>query len=63
LKVGDRVASSAPHSEYAVVNVDHAVKVPENVSDEEATFATLAATVMNGVPDWQTLSWEKASWL
>lgn len=49
LKVGDRVASSAPHSEYAVVNVDHAVKVPENVSDEEATFATLAATVMNGV--------------
>jgi 2-desacetyl-2-hydroxyethyl bacteriochlorophyllide A dehydrogenase len=47
--IGDRVASGAPHSQYALINVDDAVKVPENVSDEDATFHALASTVMNSV--------------
>jgi len=48
-KVGDRVSSTAPHSEYAVIREQQAVKVPDDVSDEEATFGTLSATVMNSV--------------
>ena len=48
-KVGDRVSSTAPHAEYAVIREDRAVKVPDDVSDEEATFGTLSATVMNSV--------------
>jgi 2-desacetyl-2-hydroxyethyl bacteriochlorophyllide A dehydrogenase len=47
--IGDRVSSTAPHAEYAIVREDRAVKVPEEVSDEEATFGTLSATVMNSV--------------
>ena len=49
LKVGDRVVSDAPHGEYALVKGDLAVKIPEGISDEEATFWNLSATVMNGV--------------
>jgi len=48
-KVGDRVSSTAPHAEYAVIGEDRAVKIPDGVSDEEATFGTLSATVMNSV--------------
>jgi len=48
-RVGDRVSSTAPHAEYAVVREDRAVKVPDGISDEEATFGTLSATVMNSV--------------
>lgn len=48
-KVGDRVSSSAPHAEYVVIREDRAVKVPNEISDEEATFGTLSATVMNSV--------------
>jgi len=47
--VGDRVSSAAPHAEYAVIGEDRAVKVPDGISDEEATFGTLSATVMNSV--------------
>ena len=48
-KVGDRVSSAAPHAEYAVVRENQAVKVPDGITDEEATFGTLSATVMNSV--------------
>jgi len=48
-KVGDVVASRAPHADHAVIEAGKAVKVPDGVSEEEATFSTLAATVMNGV--------------
>jgi len=48
-KVGDRVSSTAPHAEYAIIRDDRAVKVPDGISDEEATFGTLSATVMNSV--------------
>jgi len=48
-KVGDRVSSTASHAEYAVIGEDRAVKVPDGISDEEAVFGTLSATVMNSV--------------
>jgi len=48
-KVGDRLMSSAPHAEYALVRADSALKAPESIASEEATFGTLAATVMNSV--------------
>ncbi|MCR8489004.1 MAG: zinc-binding dehydrogenase [candidate division WOR-3 bacterium] len=50
VNVGDRVLSFAGHSEYVLVDVDRILaKVPEEVSDEEAAFGTLAATSMNAV--------------
>lgn len=56
IEVGDRVASMAPHSQYALVDVQEpvklpreAIKIPEGISDEGATFHLLASIVMNGV--------------
>ena len=47
-KVGDRIASAARHATLQVVrNLDGAVSIPNSVSDEEATFCTLGATVLN----------------
>ncbi|MCY4438380.1 MAG: zinc-binding alcohol dehydrogenase [Chloroflexi bacterium] len=47
-KVGDRIASGARHATLQVVrNLDGAVSIPKSVSDEEATFCTLGATVLN----------------
>ena len=48
-KEGDRVATMAPHSDYAIVDAENAMKIPEGISDEEATFHTLASGVMNSV--------------
>lgn len=49
LNEGDRVTSTSRHSEYVLVNTDKTQNVPDEVSDDEATFATLANTVMNSV--------------
>jgi 2-desacetyl-2-hydroxyethyl bacteriochlorophyllide A dehydrogenase len=57
LREGDIVASSSPHSQYVNVNLksrdqiegSHVIKVPDGVRPEEATFHTLAATVINSV--------------
>ena len=47
-QVGDRIASAARHATLQVVrNLDGAVLIPKSVSDEEATFCTLGATVLN----------------
>ena len=47
-RVGDRIASSARHATLQNVrNLDGAVAIPQAVSDEEATFCTLGATVLN----------------
>jgi threonine dehydrogenase-like Zn-dependent dehydrogenase len=47
--VGRRVASATPHAAYAVCSVTDAAVVPDGVSDDDATFTTLAAIAMNGV--------------
>lgn len=53
LRPGDRVACGgagyANHAEYAVVPKNLVVKVPAEVSDEEAAFATLGAIALQGV--------------
>jgi predicted dehydrogenase/threonine dehydrogenase-like Zn-dependent dehydrogenase len=50
---GDRVACGgvgyANHAEFAVVPKNLVVKVPDNVSDEEAAFATLGAIALQGI--------------
>jgi 2-desacetyl-2-hydroxyethyl bacteriochlorophyllide A dehydrogenase len=49
VKVGDRVASSGPHAQHFIVDEKALMPIPEGVSDEEASFHTLAAGVMNAV--------------
>jgi len=51
--VGDRVACAgagiAAHAEYSAVPVNLAVKVPEEVSYEAASFTTIGAIAMQGI--------------
>jgi 2-desacetyl-2-hydroxyethyl bacteriochlorophyllide A dehydrogenase len=49
LRPGALVLSSSPHASHALVRRSAATPVPDGVSAEEATFAVLAATVLNGV--------------
>ena len=47
-QVGDRIASAARHASYQNVRRhDGPVRIAEDVTDEEATFCTLGATVLN----------------
>ena len=47
--LGKRVASRGCHSLFVVRDVEDLRVVPDNVSDEDATFAILAAVAMNGL--------------
>jgi predicted dehydrogenase/threonine dehydrogenase-like Zn-dependent dehydrogenase len=47
--IGDRVASNGPHAEYICVPQNLAVKVPESISDEEATFTVIGAIGLQGI--------------
>ena len=53
IRPGDRVACGgvgyANHADYAVVPKNLIVKVPDNVSDEEAAFTTLGSIALQGV--------------
>ncbi len=52
-KVGDRVAGAgqdyASHSEFNFIPKNLTVKIPQNVKDEEAAFATMGSIVMQGI--------------
>ncbi len=51
-KPGDRVAcagATANHSEYVLVPQNLCVKIPENVTFEEAAFTTLGSIAMQGI--------------
>lgn len=47
--LGKRVASRGCHAAFVVRELEDLRIVPEGVSDEEATFSTLAAVAMNGL--------------
>ena len=47
--IGDRVASNGPHAEYVCVPKNLVVRIPENVSDEEASFTVIGAIGLQGV--------------
>ena len=47
--VGDRVASNGNHAEFVCVPKNLVAKIPENVSDEEATFTVISAIGLQGV--------------
>lgn len=48
-KVGDRVASNGPHAEYVVVPKNLVAKIPENVSDDAATFTVIGSIGLQGI--------------
>lgn len=49
LRVGDRVAVSAPHRGLGLADAAEAVLVPDGITDEQATWASLACTTQLGV--------------
>lgn len=48
-KVGDRVASNGNHAEYVCVPENLTIKIPDNVSDEEATFTVIGSIGLQGI--------------
>lgn len=47
--VGDRVASNGNHAEYVCVAKNLVAKIPDNVSDEEATFTVIGSIGLQGI--------------
>ncbi len=47
--VGDRVASNGPHAEFVCVPKNLVVKIPENVSNEEAAFTVIGSIGLQGI--------------
>ncbi len=47
--IGDRVASNGSHAEIVVVPENLAHKIPDSVSDEEATFTVVGAIALQGI--------------
>ena len=47
--IGDRVASNGNHSEYVCVPKNLVAKIPDNVTDEEATFTVIGAIGLQGI--------------
>ncbi|EPE2652130.1 bi-domain-containing oxidoreductase [Vibrio fluvialis] len=48
-KVGDRVVSNGPHADVVRVSKNLVAKIPENVSDEEASFTVVASIGLQGI--------------
>ncbi|TLM64510.1 MAG: zinc-binding dehydrogenase [Deltaproteobacteria bacterium] len=48
-KVGDRIASNGKHAEVVSVPVNLCAKIPDNVSDEAASFTVLGAIALQGI--------------
>lgn len=47
--VGDRVASNGAHAEFVCVAKNLVAKIPDNVSDEEATFTVIGSIGLQGI--------------
>lgn len=48
-KIGDRVVSNGPHAEYVSVPKNLVAKIPENVTDDEASFTVIGAIGLQGI--------------
>jgi threonine dehydrogenase-like Zn-dependent dehydrogenase len=48
-QTGDRVASNGAHAEIVCVPQNLAAKIPDNVSDEEATFTVIGSIGLQGI--------------
>lgn len=48
-KVGDRVVSNGPHADVVRVPKNLCVKIPDNVSDEQAAFTVVASIGLQGI--------------
>jgi len=48
-KIGERVASNGPHAEFVCIPENLVAHIPENVSDEEATFTVVGSIGLQGV--------------
>lgn len=48
-RVGDRVVSNGPHAEVVCVPQNLVAKIPDNVSDEAATFTVVGAIGLQGI--------------
>jgi len=48
-RVGDRVASNGAHAEYVCIPKNLATQIPDNVSDEEATFTVIGSIGLQGI--------------
>jgi len=48
-KIGDRVASNGKHAEFVNVPVNLVVKIPDNVSDQEAAFTVIGSIGLQGL--------------
>lgn len=48
-KVGDRVASNGAHAEFVCVPKNLVAKIPDNVSDEEASFTVIGSIGLQGI--------------
>lgn len=49
VKVGDRVVSNGPHAEFVSVSENLVAKIPDEISDEEATFTVVGAIGLQGI--------------
>lgn len=48
-KIGDRVASNGQHAEYVNIPQNLVAHIPENVSDDEATFTVIGSIGLQGI--------------
>ncbi len=48
-QLGDRVVSNGPHAEYVKINKNLCAKIPNEVSDEEASFTILSSIGLQGI--------------
>ena len=48
-KIGDRVVSNGPHAEYVSAPKNLVAKIPENVTDDEASFTVIGAIGLQGI--------------
>ena len=48
-KIGDRVASNGHHAEVVCVPINLVARIPDNVSDDEATFTVVGAIALQGI--------------